>query len=594
MKAEAMSFTFLGNEGMVKIPFFQRGYVWEQTNWGELLDDLMDENKSHFLGSIIMKQQDRQSGKPKEVLIIDGQQRLTTLSVLVKALYDTFTDETKENCTNAIRSHLFYKKNQTDKDYMIKIQHSHIDAKYYKQVIEANSNPDVLASIADDSNKILRCYKYFVEELNKRTEEERKTLFDRILDSENKMLVLIDLYKEDKDEQAIFDTINSAGVRLSGADVIKNAMFQKAIELFNNEDEVIAIYNRNWKDVFIADEETIAFWETQHSTGRLTRDNIEILLHSIAVIKGVFDPDKNTLSDLSSLYKAKLAEIKTKDALKVFIDEISEYAKLYREKILSFEKSTLFSFDNPIQRLFHVLEVFEISTFHPFILFLMRKYFNNEQKLLDILFKLERLVMLRMLTKEDIKRYNKYCKEFIDNENLLDERINEIDESKIPSGLQYINNKNAALILFWIELFRRRNNNKYDTNELKYNYSLEHIMPQKWEQYWSNIPTKKNINGENMTVEEAKRDRADKIYWIGNMTLLKSPLNTSLRNYLFEKKIDGDGKKKGMRPYAELSITKDDIIAEYDSGQKTWDEERIINRTGKLLTEIQAIWSSKM
>ena len=87
MKAEAMSLTFLGNEGLVRIPFFQRGYVWNIENWDDILTDLLDFNKSHFLGSLILKQLEKQTGKPKEVLVIDGQQRLTTLSVLVRTLF---------------------------------------------------------------------------------------------------------------------------------------------------------------------------------------------------------------------------------------------------------------------------------------------------------------------------------------------------------------------------------------------------------------------------------------------------------------------------------------------------------------------------
>ena len=54
MKAEAMSFTFLGNEGIVKIPFFQRGYVWTKLNWEDMLLDLLDAQKSQFLGSLIL------------------------------------------------------------------------------------------------------------------------------------------------------------------------------------------------------------------------------------------------------------------------------------------------------------------------------------------------------------------------------------------------------------------------------------------------------------------------------------------------------------------------------------------------------------
>jgi len=60
-------------------------------------------------------------------------------------------------------------------------------------------------------------------------------------------------------------------------------------------------------------------------------------------------------------------------------------------------------------------------------------------------------------------------------------------------------------LLFWVELFRE-NNNKFDTNGLKYNYSLEHVMPQKWEEHWQNIPEKKNQNGSVMSTDEAKKE----------------------------------------------------------------------------------------
>ncbi len=123
MKAEAMSLTFLGNEGHVKIPFFQRGYVWNRDNWEDILSDLLDFEKSHFLGSLILKQLEKQTGKPKEVLVIDGQQRLTTLSVLIRALYNSFDSETQQNCNVSLKNYLFYKKNQTDKEFYVKISH---------------------------------------------------------------------------------------------------------------------------------------------------------------------------------------------------------------------------------------------------------------------------------------------------------------------------------------------------------------------------------------------------------------------------------------------------------------------------------------
>lgn len=597
MKAEAMSLTFLGNEGLVRIPFFQRGYVWDITNWEDILTDLLDFDKSHFLGSLILKQQDKQTGKPKEVLVIDGQQRLTTLSVLLRAVFNSFDEETQKNCESSLRNYLFFKKNQTDKNYFVKIEHSKIDKKHFQKVINDDlANDEYNAIVIEDPNtktqskhnKVLQCFKYFSERLKEIELKSRIDLFNRLLDQENKILVVIDL-SEKEDEQAIFDTINSAGVRLSSADIIKNALFQKALDLFENAEEVESLYKEKWENIFSIDEDAINFWDTPRATGRLMRDNIEILLHSISVIKGFFDPDKHTLSDLSNLYKIYISKI-SKEDLKKFVEEISKYATLFREKILVFNGSTLFNFQDNYARLFHILSVCEISTFHPYILSLLFKYDSNETKLLEELRKIETLVVRRMITKATTKSYNKMCKEFINDNSMVDTKLAEQTKEEVKNGLTSITNKNAALLLFWVELYRRANDNKESIKELKYNYSLEHLMPQKWEEHWGGVVIV-DINGKEITDKEvAKRERYSKIYHIGNMTLLNSSLNTSLRNYDFDRKIKGEGRKKGIKDYDDLGITKFDILTPYENGDKIWDEQKIIIRTENLASDILKIW----
>lgn len=597
MKAEAMSLTFLGNEGLVRIPFFQRGYVWDITNWEDILTDLLDFEKSHFLGSLILKQQEKQSGKPKEVLVIDGQQRLTTLSVLLRAIYNSFDEETQKNCESSLRNYLFFKKNQTDKNYFVKIEHSKIDKKYFQRIINNEIEEDEYNAVIIENpatktlsknNKVLQCFKYFSEKLKDINIDSRLELFNRLLDQENKILVIIDL-SEKEDEQAIFDTINSAGVRLSSADIIKNALFQKALDLFDNADEVETLYKEKWEDVFSIDEDAISFWDTPRATGRLMRDNIEILLHSISVIKGFFDPDKHTLSDLSNLYKTYISKVSKHD-LKKFIEEISKYAKLFREKILVFNGSTLFNYQDNYARLFHILSVCEISTFHPYILSLFFKYDNNETKLLEELHKVETLVVRRMITKSETKSYNKMCKEFIKDNSSIDTKLAEQTNDEVKNGLTSIVNKNATLLLFWVELYRRANDSKQSVKELKYNYSLEHVMPQKWEEYWSNIDIVDIASNVITDKELAKKERYSKIYSIGNMTLLNSSLNTSLRNYEFSRKIEGEGRKRGMRHYADLGITRFDILDVYDNGDKVWNEKKISDRTTNLANDILTIW----
>ncbi len=151
-------------------------------------------------------------------------------------------------------------------------------------------------------------------------------------------------------------------------------------------------------------------------------------------------------------------------------------------------------------------------------------------------------------------------------------------------------NKNDTLLLFWVELYRRANDSKQSVKELKYNYSLEHIMPQKWEEYWSNIDIVDNASNIISDKDLAKKERNSKIYSIGNMTLLNSSLNTSLRNYEFSRKIEGEGRRRGIRHYADLGITRFDILDVYDNGDKVWNEKKISDRTANLANDILTIW----
>jgi len=588
MEAKAKSFTFLGNEGKVKIPFFQRGYVWKKENWSDLLDDLKNTEKSHFLGSLILKQQPAWAGEIKEVLVIDGQQRLTTLSILVKVLFDLFSDDLKQTTKPLVQSYLFYKKTPTDKNFFLKIQHSHMNTVAFKEVIEDSGIRDRLGGINEKSSLILQCYKFFYEQLSQFAEEKREALFNSMLNPENKILVVIDLEPNDN-EQAIFDTINSAGVRLSAADIIKNALFQRALQLFDDQDDVVDFYTKTWNATFLQDEETTSFWDAARITGRLMRDNIEILLHSVGVIDGFYKPEDNRLEDLGPIYKKRIENYATRDEVEDFINEICAYAKLYRENIASFSNSSLLGFDDYTSRLLHILDVLQVTTFHPFILYVLKNH-EDERKRAAIFKKLEVFLIRRMIVGAETKSYNKVCVEFINNLAELDAKSVEITDDRVVWSLKRIDNKPATLLLFWVELRRRAGDNRYDTKELKYNYSLEHIMPQKWEQFWTDIPAKTKTSGEAMSPEESIQDRGEKVCWIGNMTLLTTSLNSSLRNFVFTKKMEGEGRKKGVKSYASLSITKDDIVVPFEQGDRVWDESKIATRTIQLTTEILALW----
>lgn len=87
MEAHEKSFTFMNGPIRIEIPFFQRGYVWNKDNWRDLIEDLLDEKSSHFLGSIILKAIKTESGEIPRWSLIDGQQyEIGNMALLVSSL----------------------------------------------------------------------------------------------------------------------------------------------------------------------------------------------------------------------------------------------------------------------------------------------------------------------------------------------------------------------------------------------------------------------------------------------------------------------------------------------------------------------------
>ena len=351
MEAHGQPLRFLCDEQILEIPFFQRAYVWNDDNWKDLLEDLLKTSGSHFLGSIILKRTRQITGTADKAIIIDGQQRLTTLSILIKALYDSIDNKKPKLINDAIEA-LFYTLKSSDSDYLLSINHSHNDRKQFEEVIGNVVDGEIKSSllekldeIREDDPKLLvkRCYKYFYTQLMNISNDERIDLWDNLFDKNNKILVIIDLDDNDQ-EQKIFDTINSSGVRLTSTDIIKNALYQKLIEFTNNSEKISEYYKKTWEETFEKDENIVAYWNTEKSMGRLMRQNSELLLQTVAIIKGIFDVEKkHTIQQLADLYKKEI-ENYTEKQLYDFIEEITKYANIYKEHIPDFNGKENFEY----------------------------------------------------------------------------------------------------------------------------------------------------------------------------------------------------------------------------------------------------------
>ena len=160
------------------------------------------------------------------------------------------------------------------------------------------------------------------------------------------------------------------------------------------------------------------------------------------------------------------------------------------------------------------------------------------------------------------------------------EREISISDAEIKMALTNVNNETARMVLFWIELSRKNKNS--DIDGLTYTYTLEHIMPLKWQENWS-------------VSEDQIEKRKAHIYDLGNMTLLRNSLNITVRNSDFKGKIEGvpaDGRRKAKEGYkgnTSLDITAE-IVKWYDEVSTIWDENAIDKRKNRFFNEIIELW----
>ncbi|PAF44709.1 DUF262 domain-containing protein [Helicobacter sp. 11S02596-1] len=576
MKSNESNFRFIEQEGFIEIPFFQRAYVWKKEQWEQLFDDLLESfnnQKTHFLGSIILKQVSTDAGRGSVRSLIDGQQRLTTFSILVKSLFDKLDSDDRSDNAKTIYQTPTKEKNP-------KIKHSRLDRDDFSKILRAENcktflDRDEKLKKELKNKKLIQCYCYFSERINEVANF--KEFFSYILDS--KLWVLINL-ENNEDEQKIFDSINTSGLKLTATDIIKNAIFDKAIKLDSKWGEWL--YEKYWEEIFEIDNQKRDFWDEELATGRLKRTRSEIFLHAFAIIYKFFDSEVS-LEHLSSRYKEKIKDF-NKDALESFLGDIKKYAIVYFN-FPKIDQSTPLNFENFETRLFHILKITDTNTIIPLILKLKTDLLDNKEELEKCFYILEVFIIHRWISNKPTKPYNKIFGALTQNDlggnyyaslkDALKEELPKVNEIKdcLISKYSYLSNKQASLILFWIELYRRfKNKSKQDTIELSYIYSLEHLMPQNWKKHWVEV-------GVNDELAESL------IYQIGNMTLLKGALNSTIKDVAWEVKLHGDkSAKNNIEKCADLLITRELL------NKEKWDKYTIEERSENLINEFFEIW----
>ena len=461
--------------------------------------------------------------------------------------------------------------------------HNQNDIESFNRIV----NLEIMEEIADmENNHIIGAYNFFRKNISIEDIESWSLNFSTLLS--NIVFVGINL-DPNEDEQQIFDTINSLGVRLTTAELLKNHFF--------NRDQM-DLFQKYWRPTFEWDTDIRQYWDQELTTGRFTRSMIDIFFYAFLQIQvqnpelSVNTADKIDFSRLENLFESykKFQKKYYKGSNIDLLTEIQEYATIFYKNIQPYAAKETIEKNAGINRINVIMFGLETTTLIPYALYILKNLQDEEQKsqLFDII---ESYVMRRIITNQTPKNYNQlFTDRFIGNSVLSREQfisyINEKDDgvNLFPNDdllfwWFYDNilvNKQTAGILYFIESKIR---DPFHSMALLWfdSYSLEHLMPKKWRNNW-----KHSLN------QEQAKERDQKLLTLGNLTIITQSLNASMRDADWETKKNWKWNKYWLLQYAS---GMDTLPQEFLHSQE-WSEQTIAERANFLYEQAKQIWKN--
>ncbi|WP_121011090.1 DUF262 and DUF1524 domain-containing protein [Helicobacter pylori] len=488
------------------IPIYQRLYSWKKEQCEQLWDDIIkiggnDKMNGHFIGSILYVR-DGITHFNNPLLIIDGQQRLTTITLLLIALRNHLSDEVKileKFSREKIESYLINSNKDGDKKFRLILSESDKDTLLF--LIDKNKRKPSKLSV-----KIVENFKFFEEQINKNTDK-LETIFKGL---EKLMIVWIALEKGKDDPQLIFESMNSKGIELTQTDLIRNYIVMET-EIEKQED----FYNQYWR----AMEED--FKQNETLFNKFVRHYLTIKTGKIPNEKKVYEAFKD--------YQQKEG-IEIEDLLK----DLQKYCGYFCQ--IAFKKEA----DKDLNKALSFLVDLEMDVIYPLLLELYSDYSDgvlSKQDFIPIIALTESYLCRRAVCGLGSNHLNKVFPSFtknIDKKQYLKSIENHFGlltgKQRFPNDLEFkdsfitidfYNLKKCKYFLERLELENFDTKEPVDTKEC----NIEHIMPQTLTEEW------KRDLGENFeAIHEKYR------HTIGNLTL--TGYNQEYSNKSFQEKRD--------------------------------------------------------
>jgi len=547
-----------GSEKRFIIPVYQRNYSWKTENCRQLYDDLVklsiNGRNMHFFGSLVSVY----NGSSEEFLIIDGQQRVTTISILLLAIHNILKEGKLVAEDNKLIDKVYNKyliDEYDPSERRIKLKASNKDSDAFERLFDEEPSEYI------PNSDITINYQYFYERILK-----EEISIDELYDAISKLMVINITVGEDDNPQLIFESLNSTGVDLTEGDKIRNfvLMGQKA------EDQE-AFYKKYWSKI-------------EACTGNDNNNNNGVSLF-VRDYLSVMRQATPSMDKIYPVFKSYVGERNI--TIEELLKELLDYARLYEILTKSQYK------DDVVNASIYRLNYLETTVSRPFflqVLNLNKQGILADDELKTIFLIVENYLFRRNICEvptnalnkvfltlnREIHRYDGTYDNYV--EKMKYALVSKKESGRFPDDQEFataLSEKQVYLMRghFKNYLFERFEN--YGTDEIKDvftriesgKYTIEHIMPQTLTPSW------KRALG-----EDCDEIHDTWLHRLANLTL--TAYNSSYSNNLFKEKRDaGNGFKNS-------GIRMNQLIAQKDE----WTLAELEERDSYMVSKALEIW----
>jgi hypothetical protein len=302
------------------VPRFQRNYKWDEDQWEELWQDLIfaaENDKEHYMGAIVLKTH----ATRKHFEIIDGQQRLVTLTLFVLAAvkcFESWAAEGHEPAANNERAQLYRGRFLRAKDAASLVETSRLelnrnDAAFFRSTLLQLRKPAAPSRLRESEKLMWGAFEYFGRQLQSRfgAAHDAPGLSHLLDAASDKLLFIQILVSDEMDAYTVFETLNARGTQLTVTDLLKNYLFSR----FGQDEHAIDVAEDQWNRITTIKEKEFPkllrhYWNSHHGVTRPPRlfkdiresikqhDDALALLDELEAVSNLYSALKNPDDEL--------------------------------------------------------------------------------------------------------------------------------------------------------------------------------------------------------------------------------------------------------------------------------------------------------